>query len=238
MPTKNHSSDEIKNEMTRKACSNSFYVSTVSDNKDGTSAHPIFRFSYIGMDDDHKAVLDLSSDIHLNANLDNNYDDYIRNAISTEKQMYEYLCANPSYMASIRSMAYDNLYNRYQSYLLGIDYNNFIIKLEKEYNENPQKVMDKIKSVRDKAFSKKNLTVLFSGNDESKNKFNNELESFINKFNDNSYEKASYDLPVPARREALTTNMDVQYMSVNSSLKNLNLTGEGKFYVLSKLLYE
>ena len=238
IPTKNHTGDEIKNEITRKAYGATGYVSAVSDNKDGTSAHPVFNYDFIAMDNDYKDVLDLTSDILLNSNLNDNYDDYVRNAISSEKQIYEYLCANPSYMISMRSMAYDNLYSRYVSYFLGIDYHDFITGLEKEYNENPQKVIDKIKEVRDKAFSKKNLTVLFSGNDESKNKFNDELGSFVDKFNDNSYDKVSHDLPVPAKREALTTNVDVQYMYVNSSLNNLNLTGEGKFYVLSKLLNE
>ena len=238
MPTKNHSSDEIKNEMTRKAYSNSFYMSPVSDNKDGTVAHPVFTFSYIAMDDDHKEVLELGSDMLLNTDLDNNYDDYIKNAINTEKQMYEYLCANPSYMSSIRSMAYDNLYSRYESYFSGIDYHNFIIELENEYNKNPQNVIDKIKTARDKAFNKNNMIVLFGGNNESKNKFNNELGNFVGKLSDKNYDKVSHNLPIPARREALITNLDVQYMSFNSNLNNLNLTGEGKFYVLSKLLNE
>lgn len=198
----------------------------------------MFYLEYIAMNDDYKDIIDITSDMLLNSNLDENYDDYIKNTISSEKQQYDYLCANPNYMASVRAMAYDNLYNRYQNYLMGIDYHNFILQLEKDYNENPQKVMDKIKEVRDKAFSKNNLTVLFGGNDEAKSKFNNELGSFVDNFGDKTYEKASYNLPVPERREALTTNIDVQYMTVNSNLNNLNITDEGRFYVLSKLLNE
>ena len=238
MPTKNHTSDVVQNEIIRKSYGLSSSINTVSDNKDGTSAHPVFQLEYMAMNDDYKDILQLSSDMLLNSILDENSDDYIRNAISSEKQMYDYLCSNPNYMANVRAMAYDNLYNRYENYLIGIDYHNFITQLEKDYNENPQKVIDKIREVRDKAFSKNNLTVLFAGNDEAKSKFNNELNTFVGNLSDNKYKKASYDLPVPERREALTTNIDVQYMTVNSDMNDLNITNKGKFYVLSKLLNE
>ena len=238
LPTKTRTGDEIKNDITRKSYGLGTRITPLSDNKDGTKAHPVFQLEYIAMNDDYKDIMDITSDMLLNSNVNENYDDYMKNAISSEKQQYDYLCANPSFMASIRAMAYDNLYNRYQNYLIGIDYHNFILQLEKDYNENPQKVMDKIKEVRDKAFSKNNLTVLFGGNDEARSKFNNELGNFLGNLGDKTYEKASYNLPVPERREALTTNIDVQYMTVNSNLNNLNITGEGKFYVLSKLLNE
>lgn len=238
MPTNNYTSDVIQNEIIRKSYGLSSSITPVSDNKDGTSAHQVFKLQYMAMNDDYKDILQLSSDMLLNSKLDENSDDYIRNAISSEKQLYDYLCSNPNYMASVRAMAYDNLYNRYENYLLGIDYHNFITQLEKDYNENPQKVIDKIKEVRDKAFSKNNLTVLFAGNDEAKSKFNNELNTFVGNLNDNKYDKVSYDLPVPERREALISNIDVQYMTVNSDMNDLNISNKGKFYVLSKLLNE
>ena len=150
LPTKTRTGDEIKNEITRKSYGLGTRITPVSDSKDGTKAHPVFYLEYIAMNDDYKDIIDITSDMLLNSNLDENYDDYIKNTISSEKQQYDYLCANPNYMASVRAMAYDNLYNRYQNYLMGIDYHNFILQLEKDYNENPQKVMDKIKEVRDK----------------------------------------------------------------------------------------
>lgn len=238
MPTKTRSVNEVTNKLTSDLTGFSLSLDVDNDDKYGDKAHPTVCASSFIMNDDAESDLSLYNDVILNSVLDESSDAYIKTAINDAKQNYKSMCSSPRGYMSIRSEAYKNLAARYRNYFTGIDYNEFIQNLEKEYNENPQSVIEKLKAVRDKAFGKKNLTVLYAGNKDGQNSVNQALSSFTDGLNDNSYEKASVDLPVPARREALSTNSTVQTMFINSSLKDAGAEENGNMDVIAKLLDE
>lgn len=238
MPTKTKDINEVTNKLTSDLSGFCLSVDVDSDDKSGDKAHPTAcAFSYL-MNDDMQADLSLYNDVILNSILDESSDTYIKTAINNAKQNYKSMCSSPNAYMSIRSKAYKNLAARYRNYYTGIDYNEFILNLEKEYNENPQSVLEKLKSVRDKAFGKKNLTVLFAGNKEGQNALNESLSYLTDNLSDKSYDKVSVDLPVPARREAFSTNSTVQSVYINSSIEDAGAEENGSMDVMAKLLDE
>lgn len=213
-------------------------MDTIYDDKDGTDIHPIVSVSSFIMNDDMKKNLTLFNDIVLNSVIDESANEYIKNAIIDAKQEFKSICSNPNGYLSLRSRAYNDLSARYQNYYAGLDYNEFIAKLEKEYNENPKVVFDKLKAVREKTFGKKNLTVFYSGNESGQDSLKNSLPSFTLNLNNDSYEKVSVDLPIPAKREAFTINSQAQSLYMNSSLNDAGIEKNGSLKVMSKLLEE
>ncbi|MDO5518038.1 MAG: insulinase family protein, partial [Clostridium sp.] len=238
LPTKTKDINEVINRLTSDTASFSLSLDVDNDDKSGDKAHPTVCASSFVMNDDIKSDLSLYNDVILNSVLDESSDSYIKTAINDAKQNYKSICSSPRGYMSIRSEAYNNLAARYRNYFTGIDYNDFIQNLEKDYNSNPQSVLEKLKAVRDKAFGKKNLTVLFAGNKDGQTSLNQSLSAFTDSLSDASYEKASVDLPVPAKREALSTNSTVQTMFINSSLKDAGADENGSMDVMAKLLDE
>lgn len=238
IPTKTKDINEVTNKLTSELAGFNMSVDVDYDDKDGETAHPIVHaLSYV-MNEDMQSDLSLINDVMLNSILDENSDIYIKNAINSAKQDYKSMCSSPNGYIGMRSEAYNNIGARYNMLLSGIDYNEFIENLEKDYKTNPQSVLDKLKAVREKALGKKNLTVLFAGNKEGQDVLKDSLSNLTNNLSDKSYEKAVVDLPIPARREAFTTNSSVQSMYINSSLKNAGVSNNGRLNVLSKLLNE
>lgn len=238
LPTASRDISAIMNELASDTSNFGINMDTVYDDKDGANVHPIVSVSSFIMNKDMKKDLTLFNDIVLNSIIDESVDEYIKNAIIDAKQDFKNICSNPNGYLNLRSRAYNDLSARYQNYYTGLDYNEFITKLEKEYNENPKAVFDKLKAVREKTFGKKNLTIFYSGNQSGQDSLKNSLSSFTLNLNDNTYEKVSVDLPVPAKREAFTINSQAQSLYMNSSLNDAGIEKSGNLKVMSKLLEE
>lgn len=135
-------------------------------------------------------------------------------------------------------MAYTSATSRYYNYLNGLDYYNFILSLEKELNSNPDRIYKKLLSIREKAFmcNKQNMDILFAGNIATLDKFKSAMASFTGKFISSSFMKEEYDLPRPARREAIVFNSPVQYLFVNGSLTANDVPISPKGKVISTIL--
>ena len=238
MPTASRDINTVKNLI----ASNTRYfmvnIGTNYDDKDGNSVHPTIELSSYIMNSDIKDNLSLFNDILLNSLLDENSDEYIKNALNDEKEFLDDMQSDPSYFLETRARAYTKLASRYEDFYSGLDYKDFITKLEKEYSENPNSVIEKLKSVREKAFGKKNLTVLYAGNVDGQSSLKNSISSFTQNLNENSYEKASVDLPIPDKREAYIINSQAQYLYMSSSLNDTDTKNDGNLEVMAKLLKE
>ena len=235
-------STKDKNTVMNQICSNTsgfnLTIGSEYDDKEGNSVHPTVSLKSYIMNSDINHDLSLFNDVLLNSILDESSDEYIKNAITDEKQKFKDICSNPSSYLQTRARAYSKLDARYKNFYTGIEYNDFITNLEKEYNENPNSLIEKLKSVREKAFGKKNLKVLYAGNTDGQDSLKNSLSTFTQNLNDNSYEKVSLDLPVPARREAFSVNSQVQSLYMASSFENTGDQNDGNLQVMAKLLKE
>ena len=189
--------------------------------------------NFYAMNKDYKSAIDLSAQTILHSNLNDNISDHIKQTIISAEMNFNEKLSRPDNLIKNRVKAYDNMYYRYDSYLNGLEYYNFILSLEENFEKNPEDVVKKIKQVRMKAFNKSNLTVLFAGDSKVQKQFKTDLNEFIEELPDKKYKKASYDLPKPLKREAIIIDSDAQYIAVNTDIKN---NSNGKFKVLSTIL--
>ena len=95
---------------------------------------------------------------------------------------------------------------------------------------------NKIESICTKAFNKNNLTIMLAGNSTAKDKFIASMATLTQKLPSISYPKAVYTLPTPAKREAYTTGLTVQYLVVNAPLLSNDVPISGKNGVISNVL--
>lgn len=235
MATNNRTESQVINETLSKTYKPSKQIGVVIDDKNDTSAHPVFSVEYYGFQDEFSDSLDLVSDTLLNSKV-SDISKYSVGTISNIKNRYQNSFAQPIYLGFMRSKAYSTPSYRYVNYLEGLDYYNFVIALEKQLQTNPGEVVEKIESVRTKAFNKNNLTILLAGNSTAKNNFVASVGTLTNKLPDVTYPKAEYALPTPAKREAFTGDLTVQYLLVNAPLLENGVPDSGKNQVVANVL--
>lgn len=232
--TDKHSEVSLENEIKNKSLGISYNLTALSKDKNENTSYPVFQLSYSSIKDNIKDMTDLSYEILLNSKIKDPY--YINRAISTTKTAVLQNITRAQDSLINRGLAKENLKARYIDYFNGIEYYKFLFKLEKEFNENPNAVYDKLQSIVNKAFNKNNLTVLVAGNKESQNEVKQDLTYLTSKLNNNYYDKVKQELPIPAKREAITTNTDVSYTMITSSLEKSDVEYNSKYKVLSKIL--
>lgn len=235
MATDNRTENQIINEKLYKTYNISTHLGVRDDNKDGTSAHPIFNVNYYGFQDEFNQSLELVSDILLNSKV-SEISTYSGRTIANIKSRYQTSFAEPIHLAFYRSKAYSSPYYKYVDYLRGLNYYNFVMNLEKQLKTNPAEVTNKIEAVRTKALNKNNLTVMLAGNSTAKNNFVESMETLTHKLPSVSYPKAVYALPTPAKREAYTSDLAVQYLAVNAPLLENDVPISGKNGVFANIL--
>ncbi len=235
MATTNRTESQVLNEIALKTNTISTAVSAIMDNKNGTSAHPVFIVDYYSFEDEYEDTFELVSDILLHSKI-TDIAGYGTRTIANVKADFKYQFAEPLNLALLRSMAYTSPLYRYSSYLNGLDYYKFVIQLEKEITNNPAEVAKKITEIRTKAFNKNNLNILFAGDESAQSAFKSAITGLTGKLPDAQYGKAVYSLPKPAKREALVINSTVQYVLVNASLSESNVPQSGKGNVIMNML--
>lgn len=235
MDTETKTETQIINETLYRTYNISTQLIAVSDNKEGSSAHPVFNVEYYGFQDEFTPSLDLVSDILLNSKV-SEISTYSARTIANIKSRYQTSFAEPIYLAFNRSKAYSDPSFKYVDYLDGLNYYNFVIGLEKQLKTNSTKVSKEIEAIRTKAFNKSNLTIMLAGNSSAKENFVSSMEAITNKLPSVSYPKAVYTLPSPAKREAYTSDLAVQYLAVNAPLLKNNVPISGKNNVFANIL--
>ena len=235
MATDNRTESQVMNETAYKAYNVTCSVSALADDRNDTSAHPVFSVNYYGFEDEYQDTFDLVSDILLHSKV-SDIATYGTRTIANIKAQYQSLFAEPLNLALYRVLAYTSPSYQYINYLNGLDYYNFVLSLEKQIASDPAKVISKIEAVRSKAFNKNNLTILFAGDTGAQEKYKAAMPEFTKKLPDVSYKKEVYSLPKPAKREALTINSNVAYVCVNGSLSANKVPMSGKFDVINGIL--
>ena len=235
MATDNRTESQVINEKLYKTYNITTTLSAIANNKENTSAHPIFNVEYYGFQNEFTQSLDLVSDVLLNSKI-SEVSTYSNRTISNIKNRYKNWFAEPIYLAFDRAKAYTSQYYKYADYLHGLSYYNFIMDLEKQLKTNPTEVSNKIEAIRTKTFNKNNLTIMLASNPTGKDKFVSSMETLTQKLPSVSYPKAVYSLPTPAKREAYTSDLSVQYLVVNAPLLENDVPISGKSDVFASIL--
>lgn len=235
MATKDRTENQVAMERMSTTYQFNTYMSALYNSAAMNTGHPVLCAQCYGFKEEYKDVLSLASDILMNSDI-SKLQIYGPRAIAQEKTDIQTNLSEPLLLAQYRALARTDQVMRYINYFNGLDYYKFISKLEKEINEHPKDVIQKLQDIRTKVFNKSNLKVYFAGDESGQQAFGKELSGFVKKLGDKTYEKANCTLPVPEKREALQTNGTVQYVVTNSSLIANGIEQSGKASVASILL--
>ena len=189
--------------------------------QEGDDAHPYFVTDWIAESEDLEAAYNLVEEIILDSKLDDVQK--ITDFISSQKTSVRATINQNAYSVMLyRGLGHQDAYYRYYSYLNFVEYYDFIVKLEEQMQQDPQAVIEKLQAIRQALMNRRDAIVLCAGDKGSIALNSEKAVAYLMKLDDSERERAAYDLPVPAAREALVIDGAVQYNSVIASAKALD----------------
>lgn len=212
-------------------------VSPVKNEKTGAYT-PYLEASWHSLNDDYAQTLELLQQILFKTNL--NDVEGIKNAVSRIRLSRRNTINNYPYSTMlIRAFAIDQPDYTYYNYLTGLDYYQFLVKVEQQLEKDPKAVLERLRAVQQQINNRYGAAVLFAGNQNGVKSFNRHIGSLIGAMDNRPIKAADYSsLPIPSRREAMVVDSSVQYNLLRASLEELNLTYSGKLEPLNLLVYD
>ena len=211
--TNKHTADEILNLSSRYLYSYVDYVDVVgsSDNY-----KPYLSAAWISMDDDLDEGYALVDEILFHSDLTDA--DKVLACVTAEKTSLRGTITSAPYMVQLyRGLSVDNEMYRYVNYANYLDYYQFLEETEELLKTDPDAALAKLRAVRNYIRNSYGAIATFAGDEESISINASIADEFFSEMPHKKYAKVKYDLPVPAKSEALVVDSSVQYNAVIAS---------------------
>ena len=194
----------------------------VSGNKD--AYHPYLFLGWTAMDEDLAAGYDLMNELVFHTQFTDTQK-LLERVQAQKASVRSTINGSPYNVSLYRAMAIDSPLYRYYNYLNYLDYYSFLENLEVQLTEAPEEVVKRFQLMQ--AFFANNAGAIagFAGNEESIQANRPLADAFFAKMDTQPREPMEYDLPIPAAREALIVDMNVQFNNVIASYKALGMEG-------------
>lgn len=134
-----------------------------------------------------------------------------------------------------RTKSYISDSGRYND-LKNIPFYNFILDIDKNFDEKYNDIANHLDDVRMLVFNKENLIVSYTGDKENYDKFKQEFSKFIYKIKDEKFKTQVYKFQDAYKNEGLIIPSKVQYVTRGGTLENENYKYSGKLKVLEHIL--
>ena len=119
---------------------------------------------------------------------------------------------------------------QYYGYLNYLDYYQFLENLEQTMQEHPEEVIARLTQVQQFFACRSGAIAAAAGNAASLDLNRPLADAFMAKLDDSAREAAVYDLPVPAAKEGLIMDGNIQFNLVSAPWKNLDPDADGTAY--------
>ena len=203
---------------------------------EGADFMPKFRMGWTCMDEDLEAAYDLMYELV-----------YQTQFTDTQKLLERVQALKASLRSSINGSAYNILLYRalavtsplyrYYNYMNYLDYYSFLEQVEAALADMPEVVVQSLQAAQEIVKNRTNAVAGFAGNEDSIALNRPLADAFLAKLNQEPIERVEYDLPVPARREALIVDVNVQFNALIADYASLEMEGyEGSLDALSTLV--
>ena len=143
---------------------------------------------------------------------------------------------NPTNIILSRARAQKNAKSAIYEYTSGLTYFDFLKKVSKELNENPQSVVDKINDAVSILKNKYNASSIFAGNDEGIEIYKKASEKFFSDIQCEECTVAERNIPIPQGNEAIIINSDVNYNLIAAPLDEIGADRDGELYVTEQIV--
>ncbi|MBQ3669285.1 MAG: insulinase family protein [Clostridia bacterium] len=199
-------------------------VIRVSVMEEGEGYHPYMRCTFTALDEDLQAGYDLIYELLFETNLDDAQ--AILNTVSSLKNELKRTITSNCYAVMLyRAEGADDPTTAYFGYMTYLDYYNFLSDVEARLQENPEEVLNGLKSVQKYFFNRNGAVAGFVGNSESAALNDAIAAAFLSKLDDNQIEAQSYDFGATYNSEALIVDGSVLYNMYYASWEDLGLDG-------------
>lgn len=174
--------------------------------------HPYLSLGWIAQDDDLDEGYDLMREVLFDTVVDDPAK-LLERVTALKTDFKSIITTNPTSLAGLlvhRAFAgTDELY-RYRTYASELEYYDFLVRTEQQLTDDPQGAVAKLKGIQDYFNNRTNAVTLFAGNAESIALNRKLADAFLASLDAREIENVDYDLPVPAKSEALVIDSAAQ----------------------------
>ena len=226
MDTDQHSWEELEKLTGRYLYSNTFGV-FVSGWKG--SLHPYAVAEWYALDEDLEAGYALAEEILFHTRF-TDAKVLLERIQAQKKAVRDQITQSPLSVLLYRQLGISNENSRYASYLNFLDYYAFLEALEQAVQEHPEEVAARLENVQRFLANRSDAVAATAGNETSLALNRPLADAFLAKLDDTPREPVSYDLPVPAKKEGLITDSNIQFNIVSVPWHVLDPEAEGNAY--------
>ncbi|NDO45682.1 insulinase family protein [Clostridium sp. MD294] len=163
--------------------------------------------------------------------------DNLKKIIKSEKAKLENYFQNAPHLAGVvRSMSHISMGSKIKEEVSGITFFHSLVKIEKEVEQDINKVILKLREICSYIFTKQNLFVAVSCEKSSLYKYKIEVEKIYNSLLDKPIKKQNYQFLFQDIREGLISSSKVQYNIQSGNLMDYGYTYNGELAVLKTIL--
>ena len=223
MSTKKHIRDDLALLSTRYLYDGEIRLSLI-DTDTGDGFRPCLRAGWTAADEDLAAGYDLMYEILFETDFSD--EENLSGLISKFKaSLKSSITSSPYNVMIYRAMGYYSPLYRYYSYFNSFDYYAFLEEAEAMMAEKPADVISKLESIQKYFHNRTNAAMLYAGSTEGIAVNEPLAKAFVAKLDEEEIKSVDYDLPAPARREALIVDSNVQYNGLVADYATMEMDG-------------
>ena len=234
LDTAEHTRAELANLWSRYLYGGSIYPSIAREGANGY--HPRLRMAWIALDDDLAAGYDLMRELVYDTKVDDPAK--LLEQVQALKAGYKSgVTADPANTLYLRALARALPLNAYHNYIMGLDYYDFLGRVEQLLQSDPDAAIRKLEGIKNYFNNRTNAVTLCAGN-EASIELNRQLsDAFLASLDAREIAPAEYDFPVPEKREAIIIDRSVQDNLLMGGLDAAGLEAfDGGLATVSKLV--
>ena len=221
LDTASYTQEELAVQMTRYLYNGQFRLSIAEDQESGALC-PRLRAEWIAADEDLAAGYDLVYEMLYNSDFSDS--ERLSGLITKAKATLKSSINNEPYRAAIfRALGYYSPLYRYYSYFNFTDFYSFLEQTEALMAEDPAAVTAKLEAVRDFFHNRADAVAVYAGSEDGIAVNAPLSAAFMAKLDNNALEPVAYELPQPAKNEALILDSTVSYNGVAIDFASLGL---------------
>ena len=200
------------------------YGKTIGVSVSGTAKdyHPYLILQWTAMDDDLAAGYDLMEELVFHTQF-TDAQKLLERVQAEKASVRSSINGAPYNVAMFRGFAVDAPMWQYYNYLNYLDYYAFIERLEAEIAENPQEATARLETVQSFFANSFGAISAFAGNENSIRANRALADAFLAGLDNTERQAARYDLPVPARNEAIIVDTNIQFNNIFASFDVLGM---------------
>ncbi|WP_300410189.1 insulinase family protein [Lagierella sp.] len=210
-------------------------ISTISDYKNPGNYYKKFMVSSKAIGEKSKNMFELIGDALLNSKFDDK--NRLKEVLSQIKINLENQILQAGHsIAILRSLSYQNQKEKFNDYISGVSYYDFINELNKDFDSRFEALKEKMEEIREKVFNSNNLIFNVTTDKDEYKRVLEEGKGLIEKFNSKTQDKSDLVFDLEKKNEGITSSSNVNYVTKTYSFKPDEFHFDGSMLVISSML--